>query len=261
MNAQGTILEVHDLTVVYDRKPALWDVDFELPRGSLTGIIGPNGSGKSTLIKAIMGIVPQSSGWVRLFDQELDEVRHKVSYVPQRGSVDWDFPTSVLDVVLMGRYGRKSLFRKISSEDRKIARECLQKVGMEAFEKRQIGKLSGGQQQRVFMARALAEQAELYLLDEPFAGVDAGTEEAIFSLFQALKSEGKTLVVVHHDLQSAARYFDHIILLNTRLVATGPINDVFQPDLLQEAYGGQLHVLSQVYDILQEKEFPVREKR
>lgn len=261
VSSTKTAVEVHDLTVVYDRKPALWDVDFELPQGQMIGVIGPNGSGKSTLIKTIMGIVESSSGWVKLFDQDLDEVRHKVSYVPQRGSVDWDFPTSVMDVVLMGRYGRKGIFQRINKEDRRIANESLERVGMEAYAQRQIGQLSGGQQQRVFMARALAEQAELYFMDEPFAGVDAATETAIFEVFQGLRDQGKTLVVVHHDLQSAAQYFDHIILLNTRLVAAGPTKKVFTPALLQEAYGGQLHVLSRIHDLLQQQTFPIRERK
>lgn len=258
MNKEQAI-EVHDLTVVYNRKPALWDIDFELPKGELIGIIGPNGSGKSTLIKAIMDIVPKSSGFVTLFNQPIDKVRHKVSYVPQRETVDWDFPTTVIDVVLMGRYSRKSLFKRISSEDKAIAKQALEKVDMYAFKDRQISQLSGGQQQRVFMARALAEQAELYLMDEPFAGVDAATEHSIFKVFQEFRNQGKTMMVVHHDLQSAAKYFDYVILLNTRLIACGKIEDVFTAEYMQEAYGGQLNVLHQVHDILRQKQYPVRE--
>ena len=253
-------IEVHDLTVVYDRKPALWDIDFQLPKGKLIGVIGPNGSGKSTLIKAIMGIVEKSSGWASLFGTDIDQVRHKVSYVPQRESVDWDFPTNVMDVVLMGRYGRKGLFRRTSAEDKRIAKESLEQVGMYEFKNRQIAQLSGGQQQRVFMARALAEQAELYLLDEPFAGVDAATENSIFEVFQQVRNSGKTMLVIHHDLQSAAKYFDWIVLLNTHLVAYGPIEDVFTKEHMEEAYGGQLSVLNQVHEILRQKEYPIREK-
>ncbi len=253
-------VEVHDLTVVYDRKPALWDIDFELPKGHLIGIIGPNGSGKSTLIKTMMGIIKPSSGWVKLFNQDIDQVRHKVSYVPQRETVDWDFPTNVLDVVLMGRYGRRGIFRRTNKEDIALAMECLHKVGMQDYTDRQISKLSGGQQQRVFMARALAEQAELYLMDEPFAGVDAATENSIFQVFQKLRDQGNTLLVVHHDLQSAAKYFDWIVLLNTRLVAYGPTEEVFTQKNMEEAYGGQLSVLNQVHEILRQKEYPVREK-
>ncbi len=253
-------VEVHDLTVVYDRKPALWDIDFTLPKGKLIGIIGPNGSGKSTLLKTMMGIIKPSSGWVKLFDQDIDDVRHKVSYVPQRESVDWDFPTNVLDVVLMGRYGRSGLFKRTSQEDIDIAMNSLEKVGMTAFKDRQISKLSGGQQQRVFMARALTEQAQLYMMDEPFAGVDAATENSIFQVFEEIRDQGNTLLVVHHDLASAAKYFDWVVLLNTRLVAYGPIQDVFTKELMEEAYGGQLNVLNQVYDLIQDKDYPVREK-
>ena len=260
MNAKSTAIEVHDLTVTYNRKPALWDVDLTLPKGAMVGVIGPNGSGKSTFLKSIMGLVEPSSGWVRLFDKTLDDVRHKVSYVPQRETVDWDFPTHVMDVVLMGRYGRRGLFRRLTAEDKTIAKESLEKVGMLPFADRQISELSGGQQQRVFLARALAEKADIYLMDEPFAGVDAATEDAIFKVFVALRDAGKTLVVVHHDLQSAARYFDWIVLLNTRLVANGPIETTFTNELLAEAYGGKLHLLSQIHDLLEARGFPIREK-
>lgn len=258
---KNSTVEVHDLTVTYNQKPALWDIDFEIPQGALVGVIGPNGSGKSTLIKSIMGIIEPSSGWVKVFDKDIDAVRHKVSYVPQRETVDWDFPTNVMDVVLMGRYGRTSLFKRSSKKDRLIAEESLEKVGMLQFANRQIAQLSGGQQQRVFMARALAEQAEVYLMDEPFAGVDAATESSIFQVFEEIRDSGKTMMVVHHDLQSAAKYFDWIVLLNTRLVAVGPTEEVFTQELLQEAYGGKLSILSQIHDIIEKKEYPVRESR
>ncbi len=178
MNIQvdNPVLEVHDLTVSYDKKPVLWDVDFTIPYGNLVGIIGPNGAGKSTLIKAIMGLVPKGSGYIKLYDDSLDSVRHKVSYVPQRESVDWDFPASVLDVVLMGRYGKKGLLKRVSKKDKEIAYESLKRVNMLDFASRQISQLSGGQQQRTFLARALAQEADLYLMDEPFAGIDAATE-------------------------------------------------------------------------------------
>lgn len=254
-----TAIEVHDLTVTYNQKPALWDIDFEIPDGALVGIIGPNGSGKSTLVKSMMGIVEPSSGWVKIFDQDIEQVRHKVSYVPQRESVDWDFPTNVMDVVLMGRYGRSGLFRRLSKKDKRIAAESLEKVGMLQFAQRQIAQLSGGQQQRVFMARALAEQAEMYLMDEPFAGVDAATENSIFEVFQEIRDSGKTMMVVHHDLQSAAKYFDYIVLLNTRLIAAGPTEEVFTQELLQEAYGGKLSILDQIHAIIEQKGYPVRE--
>lgn len=260
INAQNMSVEFHDLTVSYDKKPVLWNIDMTLPKGALTGIIGPNGAGKSTLIKAAMGLLPLASGYVRIFDQALDQVRSKVSYVPQRESVDWDFPTSVLDVVLMGRYGKMGLFKRPRKSDYEIAHECLQKVGMQAFTDRQISQLSGGQQQRVFLARALAQEADLYFMDEPFAGVDAATEAAILDVLKDLTKENKTVIVVHHDLQSAAEFFDWIVLLNMRLVASGPIQDVFNQKLLQETYGGKLTVLAEVGELVRKRQIPSREK-
>jgi manganese/zinc/iron transport system ATP- binding protein len=258
--ATGNIaLEVHDLTVTYQKKPALWDVDFEIPEGQLIGIVGPNGAGKSTLIKSIMDLVPSGSGYVKIFGQDLDQVRQRISYVPQRESVDWDFPASVMDVVLMGRYGKRGLFRRIKDRDRRIAQDCLRKVGMEAYAKRQIAQLSGGQQQRVFLARALAQEADLYFMDEPFAGVDAATEAAVLELLQSMRDSGRTIMVVHHDLQSAAQYFDWFVLLNTRLVACGPKEEVFTPELLQETYGGKLTLLSTVGHLFGKSELPPRE--
>lgn len=260
IQVDNPVIEVHDLTVSYEQRPVLWNIDFSLPAGTLIGIIGPNGAGKSTLIKSIMGLLPLNSGYVRLFDQKLDEVRQRVSYVPQRESVDWNFPASVMDVVLMGRYGKRGLFKRVSEADRSIAREALEKMGMLEFRNRQIAQLSGGQQQRVFLARALAQQADLYLMDEPFAGVDAATESSIIELLKELKSQGKTIVVVHHDLQSAAEYFDWTILLNTRLVASGPTKDTLTQELLQETYGGKLTVLSRVGQLARQEGFDLREK-
>ncbi|MDQ3072591.1 MAG: ABC transporter ATP-binding protein [Bacteroidota bacterium] len=260
IQVEDPVIEVHDLTVSYDKRPVLWDVDFTLPEGKMIGIIGPNGSGKTTLIKSVMGLVPSDSGFVKTFGKPLEEVRSRVSYVPQRGSVDWDFPASVMDVVLMGRYGKRGIFKRLSSEDRKIANESLDKVGLYEFRNRQIAQLSGGQQQRVFLARAIAQKADLYLMDEPFVGVDAASEEAIIGLLRDMKAEGKTVIVVHHDLQSATDYFDWIVLLNTRLIASGPANDVFTAKLLQEAYGGRLNLLSTIGDLLQQHQLPIREK-
>ena len=259
MTAQ-TAIETHNLTVIYDKKPAIWNIDFELPVGKIIGIMGPNGSGKSTLLKAIMGIVEPNIGYSKIFDQELDDVRHRVSYVPQRQSVDWDFPASVWDVVAMGRYATKGLFKRLDANDRKIIDESLKKVKMTPFSKRQISQLSGGQQQRVFLARALAQQADLYLMDEPFVGVDAGTEEAIINLLKTMRDEGKTLLVVHHDLHTAQNYFEHLVLLNSRLVAVGAMEDVFNEKVLTETYGGTLTTLSKVANLLQEKDFPMRHK-
>jgi manganese/zinc/iron transport system ATP- binding protein len=252
-------LEVHDLTVAFDRKPVLWDIDLTIPKGKLVGIIGPNGAGKSTLIKSIMGIIPPSSGYVHVFDKPLDEVRKQISYVPQRESVDWDFPASVMDVVLMGRYSKLGLFKRPRKADRDVAIDCLKKVGMEAYANRQISQLSGGQQQRTFLARALAQQADLYFMDEPFAGVDAASEKAIINLMREMTNAGKTLIVVHHDLQSVTQYFDWVILLNTRLVASGPTNSTFNQQNLQETYGGKLTLLADVADLLRREDFPNRE--
>lgn len=253
-------MEVHDLMVTYGRKPVLWGVDFTLPAGCIAGIVGPNGAGKSTLLKTIMGLISPSSGYVKLFDRSLDDVRSRVSYVPQRESVDWDFPVSVLDVVLMGRYGKVGLLRNTGTRDRAIASECLDKVGMSAYAKRQISQLSGGQQQRVFLARALAQEADVYFMDEPFAGVDAATEQAIIELLREMAAKGKTIVVVHHDLQSARSYFDWIVLLNMHLVAAGPTDQAFTDETVQQAYGGRLNLLSQVGDMMEKRAFPSRER-
>jgi manganese/zinc/iron transport system ATP- binding protein len=260
IEAENPVVEFHDLTVSYHKKPVLWNVDMTLPGGALIGIIGPNGAGKSTLVKAAMDLLPLASGYVRLFNQSLEDVRKKVSYVPQRETVDWDFPTSVLDVVLMGRYARLGLFKRPGKRDKTIAMECLEKVGMNPYYKRQISQLSGGQQQRVFLARALAQEADLYFMDEPFAGVDAATESAILEILQELSAEGKTVVVVHHDLQSAAEFFDWVVLLNMRLIASGPIEKVFTTELLQETYGGKLNVLTEVGELVKKRQIPSREK-
>lgn len=253
-------IETHNLTVSYNRRPVLWNIDFEVPAGEIIGVIGPNGSGKTTLLKALMGLIPLSSGYVKIFDKELEEVRNRISYVPQRESVDWDFPASVLDLVLMGRYNKTNMFKRTSKKDIEIAKEALEKVNMLEYSNRQISQLSGGQQQRAFIARSLAQGADLYIMDEPFVGVDAATEEAILNLMTEMKKDGKTVLVVHHDLQTAKDYFDWIILLNTRMVAVGPMKDIFKEDLLQEAYGGKLNVLSKVGELIKEKSFPVREK-
>lgn len=252
---ENPVLEVHDLTVSYDQHPVLWNVDLSLPSGKLVGILGPNGAGKSTLIKAIMGLIPPSSGYVKLFDKPLNDVRSRISYVPQRESVDWNFPASVLDVVLMGTYGKLGLFRRPGKKEKDLALQCLEQVGMTAFVSRQISELSGGQQQRVFIARALAQQADLYLMDEPFAGVDMATETAIFQLLKEMASSGKTVLVVHHDIHSAMKFFDWVIMLNLHLVASGPKDLVMNEELLRKTYGGKLNLLTQVTDMIRNKEF------
>jgi len=251
-------IEVHDLTVAYHHRPVLWDIDLEFPEGKLIAVVGPNGAGKSTLIKAIMGLVPLASGHVKIYGKPAEEGRASVAYVPQRGSVDWDFPTNALDVVLMGRYGHLPLFARPRRRDKEIARQSLEKVGMLDFAQRQISQLSGGQQQRVFLARALAQQARVYLMDEPFAGVDASTERAIVALLQDLREHGSTLVVVHHDLQTVPHYFDHVLLLNLRTVAFGPVSEVFTQENLQKTYGGQLGVLTEVGERLRSTDWSKR---
>lgn len=233
-------LTVRDLTVAYHRQPVLQNITLSLPQGKLVGIVGPNGAGKSTLLKAVLGLVPAAAGEVEIYGQSYRDRRRWVGYVPQRGSVDWDFPTDALDVVLMGRYGHLGWFRRPGAADRAMALRCLEQVGMADFARRQISQLSGGQQQRVFLARALAQDAKVYFLDEPFAGVDAATEKAIIALLSDLRSQGKTVVVVHHDLATVPEYFDWTVLLNMRLIAVGPTDLTFTPDNLQKTYGGRL---------------------
>ncbi len=245
-------LEIHDMTVAYHQKPVLWDIDLTVPEGKLVGIVGPNGAGKSTLIKAVLGLVPLASGRVTFYGQPYARQRHLVGYVPQRESVDWDFPVSALDVVLMGTYGRLGWFRRPGRAERGRARECLEQVGIEALAGRQIRQLSGGQQQRVFLARALAQDARFYFMDEPFAGVDAATEQAIIRLLQTLRGEGKTVLVVHHDLQTVRQYFDHVILLNMRLIAVGPTDQTFTSENLQKTYGGRLTLLEQAAEAVRQ---------
>ena len=238
-------IHIHDMTVAYDRKPVLWDVDLAVPEGKLVGIVGPNGAGKSTLIKAVMDLVPKASGWVRVYGKTYRQSRQVIGYVPQRESVDWDFPISAFEVVLMGRYGHVGWIRRPRKADREAAEEALRKVGMEAYGDRQISQLSGGQQQRIFLARALAQDARVYLMDEPFAGVDAATELAIIDILMELRSRGRTMLVVHHDLQTVREYFDWLIMINMRVVAAGPTQEVFTDENLQKTYGGRLTVLSQ----------------
>ena len=247
-NGHEPALEVHDLTVSYLRRPVLYGVDFAVPKGRLVGVIGPNGAGKSTLIKSIMGLVPASGGWARVFGEPVKDQITRIGYVPQRESVDWDFPVNVMDVVLMGCYGRIGLFRRTGVKERKRARAALEKVGMLPYADRQISNLSGGQQQRVFIARALAQESEVYLMDEPFAGVDAATEAALITLMKGMRDAGKTVIVVHHDLATAREYFDMLLLLNMRVVAFGDTGDVFTGELLQQTYGGRLTVLSEIAD-------------
>ncbi|UHA74632.1 metal ABC transporter ATP-binding protein [Paenibacillus sp. 481] len=236
-------LRVQGLTVAYQKKPVLRNVSFEIPEGKLIGIIGPNGAGKSTLIKSVLGLIPKVSGDVEIYGKPYADTRKRVGYVPQRESVDWDFPTNALDVVMMGRYGHLGWFKRPGAKEKEIAMDCLSKVGMADFAQRQISQLSGGQQQRVFLARALAQNADLYFMDEPFVGVDAMTEKAIINLLNELKQQGKTVLVVHHDLATVKEYFDWVMLLNVDMIDYGPTEDVFTTETLQQTYGGRLTVI------------------
>jgi manganese/zinc/iron transport system ATP- binding protein len=252
-----TPLSVFDLTVAYHRRPVIWDVCFDIPRGSLVGIVGPNGAGKSTLIKAVMDLVPRVSGRVRVFGDTYRHNRHRVGYVPQRESIDWDFPTDALDVVTMGLYGEIGWCLPVTRKHRKKALEALDRVGIADLARRQISQLSGGQQQRTFLARALVQDADLYLMDEPFAAVDAATERAIVRILQEMQSAGKTSLVVHHDLQTVPEYFDHVILINMRVVAAGPTDQVFTRDNLQKTYGGRLTLLDEAGEAMRRLEAPL----
>lgn len=238
-NKSDIAVHIEDLTVAYDAKPVLWDIDLNIPQGKLMAVIGPNGAGKTTLLKAMLGLLIPVSGSVRFFEEtenSLRKLKNKVAYVPQSGSVDWDFPATVLDIVLMGCYGRLGFFKRPGKKDKENALQCLQKVGMEEYAARQISQLSGGQQQRVFLARALMQTADIYFMDEPFKGVDVQTEKAIVVLLKELKASGKTVVVVHHDLQTVPEYFDWVTLINIKVIASGPVEEVFHEQNLKIAY-------------------------
>ncbi|CAN5706259.1 metal ABC transporter ATP-binding protein [soil metagenome] len=236
-------IDVADLTAVYNEHPVLWDVDVTVPAGVLMAIVGPNGAGKTTLIKCVLGLIPPVAGSVFVQGALYKERRESVAYVPQRGSVDWDFPTNVLDVVEMGRYGALGWLTRPGRKERDKAMDSLAKVGMADYAGRQISQLSGGQQQRVFLARALAQDADIYLMDEPFQGVDATTERAIIEILRELRATGKTVVAVHHDLQTVSEYFDWVTLLNVRKIASGPVEEVFTEENLRLTYGGLVAVL------------------
>ena len=238
-------LNIHDLTVAYSSKPALWDVDLQVPEGVLAAIVGPNGAGKSTLIKAALGLIPRAAGDVKFYGKNYRKARQLVGYVPQRGSVDWDFPTSVLDVVMMGLYGNIGWFKRPGKAERKAAMDALEQVRLADLADRQISQLSGGQQQRTFLARALVQDAQIYFMDEPFAAVDAVTERAIIDILRELRSRGKTVIVVHHDLQTVPEYFDYVALLNVEMVAAGPVEEIFTDENLRRTYGGRMATLAE----------------
>ncbi|MDK2952595.1 MAG: manganese/zinc/iron transport system binding protein [Kosmotogales bacterium] len=236
------VIEVNDLTVAYREKPVLWDIDLKIPRGVMMAVVGPNGAGKSTLIKALLEIINPIAGEVKFFGEPYRKARKRIGYVPQRESVDWDFPTTVLDVTLMGKYGYLGWIKRPTKKDKEEALEVLKKVGLTGFQNRQISQLSGGQQQRVFLARALMQDAEIYFMDEPFQGVDAKTEKAIINVLKEMKRKNKTLIVVHHDLQTIREYFDWITILNIRLVECGPVDKVYTVENLHKAYGSTLQL-------------------
>jgi manganese/zinc/iron transport system ATP- binding protein len=254
MSQTSIPLSVQDLTVAWHRKPVIWDVQFDVAPGQLVGIIGPNGAGKSTLLKAIMDLVPRTSGRIEIFGGPWKQNRQRVGYVPQRESVDWDFPVSVLDVVTMGLYGRLGWFRPVRKQHREAAQRALERVGMGALAGRQISQLSGGQQQRTFLARALVQDADLYLMDEPFAAVDAATEQAIVEILREMRAAGKTAVVIHHDLHTVTDYFDSVVLLNMRVVAQGATTDVFTRENLERTYGGRLTLLEEATEAMRRRE-------
>ena len=238
-------IEVTDLTVAYQDKPVLWDVDLSVPPGVLMAVVGPNGAGKTTMLKSILGLIKPAAGQVLIYGKSYQQQRHLVGYVPQRGSVDWDFPTTVLDVVMMGRYGALGWLRRPGKKEQSAARAALEKVSMLDFAGRQISQLSGGQQQRVFLARALVQDARVYFMDEPFQGVDAVTERAIVALLQELRAAGKTVIVVHHDLQTVVEYYDWVTMINVRRIASGPVVEVFTEEHLRLTYGGRVGFLKE----------------
>lgn len=248
--AEEPALEISDLTVAYERKPVLWEINLSVSRGVLGGIVGPNGAGKSTLIKAVLELVPRVSGRIKVLGHQIGSQRHRIAYVPQRESVDWDFPSTVLDVVLMGMYREIGWFRTTKRVHRQRALEALEQVGIADLKDRQISQLSGGQQQRTFLARALVQSSDILLLDEPFAAVDAATEQSIIQVLRQLRDQGKTILVVHHDLHTVPQYFDHVLLINVHAVAWGPIEQAFTQDNIKRTYGGRLTILEEVTEAM-----------
>ncbi len=235
-------IHVEDMTMSYREQPVLWDLDLDIPQGVMLAIVGPNGAGKSTLIKGIMDLLPRLSGQIDIFGMPLSKVRKEIAYVPQIGEVNWDFPTTVFDVVQMGRYPDLGLFKRLRKDDKKKAEEALEIMGLHDMKNRQISELSGGQRQRAFLARALCQEAKLYILDEPLQGVDKKTEKLIMEQLFKLKEEGKTIVVVHHELNTVKEYFDHVVIINKILVSAGPVDEVFTEENINKAYGSKVSV-------------------
>lgn len=253
MSETSPFIQVADLTVAYQRKPVLWEISLEIPKGALVGLVGPNGAGKSTLLKAMLGMVNQVSGEITLEGKPILQQRERIAYVPQRESVDWDFPASVLDVVTMGLYRKIGWFMPVRKQHKQLALEALERVGIADLANRQISQLSGGQQQRTFLARALVQDADLYMMDEPFAAVDAATEQSIVSVLRSMQGDMKTMLVVHHDLHTVPDYFDYLILLNVHAVAYGPMQTTFTPDNLRRTYGGRLTLLDEVTEAIRRR--------
>lgn len=245
-----SLISIKNLTVTYNKKPAIKGVNLEIDEGNIIGIVGPNGAGKSTLLKAILGLLPADTGEVKILGKDIKDSLNRVAYIPQKEQFDWDFPINVSEVVMMGRYPYINFFSRPSEKDKEIVSQVLEKVEMKKYAQTQIRNLSGGQQQRIFLARALAQESDVYFLDEPFVGVDAKTEVAIFNLIKELKSEGKTIMIVHHDLSKIEDYFDKLILINQILIAFGNTEEVFTPELLQKTYGGQLTILQKTEQLI-----------
>lgn len=235
-------LVIENLSASYDKTRVISNINLKIPKNNIVGIVGPNGAGKSTLIKSIMGLIPHYSGKIFIFGKPFKKALKQIGYMPQRENIDWNFPVSVFDVVMMGRYQKIGLLRFPKKEDKEFVEECIEKVELTPFKNRQISDLSGGQQQRVFLARALAQESDLYFMDEPFAGVDAKTEHAIMTVLQELRNQGKTLIVIHHDLATVKDHFDYLVLINHHIIASGPIKEVFTIDNLEKTYGGNLYI-------------------
>lgn len=239
-------LKLKNVHVSYYGKTAIQDIDLTVEEGNILGIIGPNGAGKSTLLKALLDLVSIDKGSIEILGGTLKENRKRIAYVPQRSEYDWDFPINVLDAVLIGTYPTLGIFKRPKKKDRDWAYQCLEKVGMEEFHNRQIGELSGGQQQRVFLARALAQKADLFFLDEPFVGIDVSSEETIINLLQELRNDGKTVVVIHHDLSKANDYFDQLLLLNKNVVQYGSPREVLRTENILKAYNREMSFLNEI---------------
>ncbi|WP_077602919.1 metal ABC transporter ATP-binding protein [Oceanobacillus sojae] len=243
MEHKSIAFSVQDLTVSYGEQTALKNINFQVEKGKLVGVIGPNGAGKSTLMKASLGLISKDHGTIEFYGKPVKQMRENIAYIPQRNNIDWDFPINVLDTVVLGTYPKLGVFHRPKKADRKRAQACLAQVGLQKFSKRQIGELSGGQQQRVFLARALAQQTEIFFFDEPFVGIDASSEETIIHILKKLRDEGKTVIVIHHDLSKAQEYFDDLVLINQDLIEAGPAASVLTPEALGKAYKSQLPFL------------------